>query len=444
MSKVFANGRSILHKGAGNTHVSAAPDVCKVPTPAGPVPTPFINSAQDSMLAKGSKKTTIEGNPVALTSSELSTSSGDEPGTAGGLISSKFKGKMTWGSGSTDVKVEGKGVVRFLDPTLHNGNTFNTSFIAMGSTGLAYGDDTQCTACNKSVDTHRVLETPEVVGHVERVFVELMKRFNAQRPHLDRYLLLREKRSAVERRSVEKAKEAAIPLAPKKSRAGELLTQLKSKDAANKGAITAELGPLQAEIREAEEKIKKQRVEDRQEVLAIEQEMAKANEQLESMKPVLRLDDASKTFLSGYMTGACICKCPQKPKMLAACSGDVAPGFKDAVAATPFELVESFQKSESQARKLAESGREKWECAAPKLLQKGGAAGHKLRAMSERYFSPMRSPETVSVEYSRQDEGDAEPRKVKQAFGHGESVPSCKECQVLTPEMLCDNSKECA
>ncbi|WP_141621454.1 hypothetical protein [Myxococcus sp. AB036A] len=94
-------------------------------------------------------------------------------------------------------------------------------------------------------------------------------------------------------------------------------------------------------------------------------------------------------------------------------------------------------------RKLAESGREKWECAAPKLLQNGGTAGHKVRAMSERYFSPMLSPETVSVEYSRQEEGDAEPRKVKQAFGHGESVPSCKECQVLTPEMLCDNSKEC-
>ncbi|MCY1023844.1 PAAR-like domain-containing protein [Pyxidicoccus sp. MSG2] len=213
------------------------------------------------MLAKGSKKTTIEGNPVALTSSELSTSSGDEPGTAGGLLSSKFKGKMTWGSGSTDVKVEGKGVVRFLDPTLHNGNTFNTSFIAMGGTGLAYGDDTPCTACNKSVDTHQVLETPEVVGHVEMVFVELMKRFNAQRPHLNRYLQLREKRNAVERRSVEKAKEAAIPLASRKSRVGELLTQLKSKDVANKGAITAELGPLQAEIKEAEETIKKQRVE---------------------------------------------------------------------------------------------------------------------------------------------------------------------------------------
>ncbi|MCP3168950.1 DUF4150 domain-containing protein [Myxococcus qinghaiensis] len=165
MGRVYANGRSILHKGDGNTHTSAAPDVCKVPTPGGPVPTPFVNSAQDSMLTKGSKSVTIEGNPVALTSSELSTSMGDEPGTAGGLISSKFKGKMAWGSGSMDVKVEGKGVVRYLDVTLHNGNSFNTTFMSngRGGTGFAYGDDFEglCIICQKDADSHAVLERPE-------------------------------------------------------------------------------------------------------------------------------------------------------------------------------------------------------------------------------------------------------------------------------------------
>lgn len=165
MSRAFANGRSILHKGSGNTHTSAAPDACKVPTPGGPVPTPFVNSAQDSMLTKGSKSVTIDGNPVALTDSELSTSSGDEPGTAGGLISSKFKGKMAWGSGSVDVKVEGKGVVRFLDVTLHNGNSFNTTFMSAGSggTGFAYGDDFEglCSICQKDPDSHAVLERLE-------------------------------------------------------------------------------------------------------------------------------------------------------------------------------------------------------------------------------------------------------------------------------------------
>ncbi|QQR46147.1 DUF4150 domain-containing protein [Myxococcus xanthus] len=165
MSKVYANGRSILHKGSGNTHTSAAPDVCKVPTPGGPVPTPFVNSAQDSMLTKGSKSVTINGHPVALTDSELSVSSGDEPGTAGGLISSKFKGKLAWGSGSVDVKIEGKGVVRFLDVTLHNGNSFNTAFMSNGhnGTGFAYADDFKgaCIICQKDPDSHAVIERQE-------------------------------------------------------------------------------------------------------------------------------------------------------------------------------------------------------------------------------------------------------------------------------------------
>jgi len=165
VSKVYANGRSILHKGSGNTHTSAAPDVCKVPTPGGPVPTPFVNSAQDAMLTKGSKSVTIGGQPVALTDSELSVSSGDEPGTAGGLISSKFKGKMAWGSGSVDVKVEGKGVVRFLDVTLHNGNSFNTTFMSNGhnGTGFAYADDFKgaCIICQKDPDSHAVIERQE-------------------------------------------------------------------------------------------------------------------------------------------------------------------------------------------------------------------------------------------------------------------------------------------
>jgi hypothetical protein len=92
--------------------------VCKTPSPGGPVPIPYPNVAMDGDLAKGAKN-----NPVALASSNLSTSTGDEAGTAGGgIISSKTKGKLTFGSSSLDVIVEGKGVVRFMDVTQHNGN----------------------------------------------------------------------------------------------------------------------------------------------------------------------------------------------------------------------------------------------------------------------------------------------------------------------------------
>jgi len=161
MTKVFANGRSILHEGDGLKHTAAAPDVCKTPSPGGPIPVPYVNVASDSDLAKGTTTVHIEGHSVALASSNLSTSMGDEPGTAGGgLVSSKTKGKLTWGSSSIDVKFEGKGVVRFMDVTHHNGNSFNTAFMSQGGTGFAYGDDFEglCPICEKGPDKHAVLE----------------------------------------------------------------------------------------------------------------------------------------------------------------------------------------------------------------------------------------------------------------------------------------------
>lgn len=186
MSKVFINGRSATHKGDGQVNTSAVPDVCKTPSPGGPVPIPYVNVAKDGDLAQGSTSVTIAGNPVALQNSHLSTSSGDEPGTAGGgLISSKTKGKLTWGSYSIDVKIEGKGVARFLDVTQHNGNTFNTSFIQQGGTGFAYGDDCidphspNCPKCEKEKALHAILETRAtetlaraLVGRIDLVRLE--------------------------------------------------------------------------------------------------------------------------------------------------------------------------------------------------------------------------------------------------------------------------------
>lgn len=181
MSKSFINGRSAVHKGDGKTNVSAPPDVCKTPSPGGPIPVPYVNVSQDSDLAAGSTSVFISGNSIALKDSHLSTSTGDEAGTAGGgLISAKTKGKTTWGSYSLDVKVEGKGVVRFLDVTQHNGNTFNTAFKQQGGTGLAYGDDpvkgsTQCPNCSEPKAEHRIHETPIALKHSRELLRELLR-----------------------------------------------------------------------------------------------------------------------------------------------------------------------------------------------------------------------------------------------------------------------------
>lgn len=183
MPTVFANGRSILHAGDGLKHTAAPPDVCKTPSPGGPVPVPYVNIASDGDLAKGTKKTKIEGKSVALESSNLSTSMGDEPGTAGGgIVSSKTKGKMTWGTASADVKFEGKGVARFMDVTQHNGNSFNSAFTSLGGTGLAYADDFEgnCGICGKGPREHRVLETTSSAHLCREIVLQLISQFQAQ------------------------------------------------------------------------------------------------------------------------------------------------------------------------------------------------------------------------------------------------------------------------
>jgi hypothetical protein len=172
-TSVDANGRSILHKGHGKTHASAVPDVCKTPSPGGPIPIPYPNMAMDSNLADGAATVQIEGNPVANVKSKISTSSGDEPGSVGGLMSNVNKGTCTWKMGSPDVKAEGESVVRFLDTTFHNGNSFNTSFLGQGGVGMGYGDDFdgKCPVCGKEPPEHAIAST----GSTAALCAELVK-----------------------------------------------------------------------------------------------------------------------------------------------------------------------------------------------------------------------------------------------------------------------------
>lgn len=154
MSTVFANGRSILHKGDGFVQTCPMPDVCKTPSPAGPVPIPYVNIAMDRDLTNGSNTVKVEGKMAAVKGAKLSTSTGDEAGTAGGgIVSSKIKGSLTWAAQSGDVKIEGKGVVRFLEICLHNGNKVNTggnAALGIPSKGLTYGEDSPCQVCGKA------------------------------------------------------------------------------------------------------------------------------------------------------------------------------------------------------------------------------------------------------------------------------------------------------
>ena len=117
---VTVNLRTVVHKSSSGV-ATAFPDVCKTPTPGGPVPIPYPNISQSSDTSKGSKKVKMDGNPIMLKTSEFKMSSGDEAGTAGGnVITNKTKGPAQFIMYSFDVKVEGKNVPRQLDIMMHN------------------------------------------------------------------------------------------------------------------------------------------------------------------------------------------------------------------------------------------------------------------------------------------------------------------------------------
>jgi hypothetical protein len=67
-------------------------DVCKVPTPVGPVPTPFVNIAQLPTALKFVPHVLVVMRPAVNQGSRIPISSGDEPGVAGGVISAMNMG----------------------------------------------------------------------------------------------------------------------------------------------------------------------------------------------------------------------------------------------------------------------------------------------------------------------------------------------------------------
>jgi hypothetical protein len=78
-------------------------------------------------------------------------------------------------AGSTNVFVEGRGVIRFLDAMMHNGNTYNTAFKVAGHTGFAYADDFDglCPICSMGPERHRILEHDDTVLLANRLIANL-------------------------------------------------------------------------------------------------------------------------------------------------------------------------------------------------------------------------------------------------------------------------------
>jgi len=110
---------------AGGTTL-AFPDVCKTPAPpAPPIPIPYPNNGQCSQASQCTSKVKIANMAVITTKSEIPTTSGDEAGSIGGMVSNQIKGCVKYKKGSSKVKFEGAPGCYIGSMTGQNGNNAN-------------------------------------------------------------------------------------------------------------------------------------------------------------------------------------------------------------------------------------------------------------------------------------------------------------------------------
>lgn len=106
----------------------AFPDVCKTPAPpAPPIPIPYPNMAQWPMANPGTAATKVKilNMPALVLNSATMRTNGDEPGVAGGVISSMFGDQCAFKLGVMKVLIEGKPCATLLKMTGHNGMNAN-------------------------------------------------------------------------------------------------------------------------------------------------------------------------------------------------------------------------------------------------------------------------------------------------------------------------------
>jgi hypothetical protein len=116
---VFVNGRGVVHQTSGGLS-TVFPDVCKTPSPAGPVPIPYPNVGKAADTSAGPASVTIDGSMPMVKDAKYALTSGDEAGGGGGVLSGVVAGEAEFSMYSFDVKFEGRNVCRLGDPLLHN------------------------------------------------------------------------------------------------------------------------------------------------------------------------------------------------------------------------------------------------------------------------------------------------------------------------------------
>lgn len=123
---IIVNGLGLTYKGTIGISTATIPDVCKTPSPGGPVPIPYPNIATQSTLKGGTTTVKAKGQMIAVKGSQYASSNGDEAGTAGGVKSGVNMKATDWITYSFDVKFDGQNACRHTDKMFHNNqNTVN-------------------------------------------------------------------------------------------------------------------------------------------------------------------------------------------------------------------------------------------------------------------------------------------------------------------------------
>ncbi|MBW2636721.1 MAG: DUF4150 domain-containing protein [Deltaproteobacteria bacterium] len=154
-ANVFANGREVSAKKAGNRVSGAIPDPCLSPPspPAGPIPVPYPNFSDDSKTDNGTKTVLIGGDQAGRKSdSSYKDCKGDEAATRNfgmGTISHTIQGEMKFVAWSFDVKFEGSNVPRHMDFMTGNHGSPATDGSTAPTTGKQKPSEPEDPDCKK-------------------------------------------------------------------------------------------------------------------------------------------------------------------------------------------------------------------------------------------------------------------------------------------------------
>jgi Toxin PAAR-like domain len=180
-SDILVDGLGLTYKGTVGVSSATMPDVCKTPSPGGPVPIPYPNVASQSSLKNGTTTVKAHGQMIAVKGSQYGSSNGDEAGTAGGVKSSVNMKATDWITYSFDVKMDGQNACRHTDKKFHNNQ--NTVDLAgnidpVKPAGLSPEDSDLWDRCKKQHAKYKALQGKEA-KHREDDFKNLRDKVRA-------------------------------------------------------------------------------------------------------------------------------------------------------------------------------------------------------------------------------------------------------------------------